>query len=206
MKFRGQIAGRLGTIALVACAVAMTSDSSAQVRVHFQDDQKRWTPFCSLLGCPGVRNDTYIPKHKPQAIELRVPSLREHDLFRVEWRESPYPGYYHLLNVLESGDAHLVRVVPDWARQGAGAVKLSPESLSEIRRQLAALGDYSDLAVAASNPAATDIVVAYNGRLGSARYRFCGSLPSDVERIVRTVAAAMEEQRPEFVTGEPEAR
>jgi hypothetical protein len=127
------------------------------------------------------------------AFEVRASKLDDSELFRIVWMESPYPGYYYVLRVFQSGEASLVCDVPDWARQGVGAMKLSPEVLADVAGRLGKLGDFSRLTVSASDPNATYVAFSYFDGKVARKYRFSGAMPADIERIVRLVATAMEE-------------
>ena len=165
------------------------------VKAAGQCDEPRTSPFCALLGGCGSTKGAPVAERREGDIysfEVRASKFDDSELLRIVWMESPYPGFFYVLRVFRGGETSLIRDVPDWARQGVGEVKLAPAILSEMAQRLRHLEDFSLLTVSVADPGQTFIAVSYFDGSAVKKYRFSGSLPVDVERVVRLVSTAME--------------
>jgi len=194
MDIRKSIVASICAASLLG-AVGQIGNGCVAAQAAVQGEGRQPSPFCALLGECGSKKGAPVAERRNEDVysfDVRASNFDEFELLRLVWMESPYPGYFYVLRVYRDGNASLVRDVPDWARQGVGKRKLAPKILAELVQRLGRLDDYSRLTASVADPGQTYVAVSYTDGSSVRKYRFSGSLPADVERIVRLVSTAME--------------
>ncbi|MHC4202910.1 MAG: hypothetical protein ACYSU0_23220 [Planctomycetota bacterium] len=134
----------------------------------------------------------------PQRFNMTAGRLGERELLRVQWYESPYPGYHRVLHLCSDGFVDTWREVPNWAKQACSGGWLSGEQIADIRARIKAL-DLKPTPPASPLPAALSgspihLVFTSRTRDGVIRHDFLGSVPPNVQAIIDFISGEIEAQ------------
>lgn len=134
----------------------------------------------------------------PQWFNMTAGRLGERELLRVQWYESPYPGYHRLVELCSDGSGVTCREVPNWARQASSHGRLSKDQLADVQTRIKAL-DLKPTLPATPLPATTSggpihLVFTFRTDDGVIRHDFLGSVPPDVQAIIDFVSGEIKAQ------------